>query len=160
MPDDQEALDFEGFFRAEYDRLFRTMWLMSGSRAEGKDLAQEAMARAYERWDRVRAAQDPTAYLYKIALNLHRRRLRRALRRREAVPLPKADPALEAATRIDVLRAVSGLPRRQREALLLVEWVGLSSAEAADVLKIAPESVRVRVHRARAALRSCLGGVR
>lgn len=44
---------FEEFFLAEYDRLMRAMWLLTGSRAESEDLAQEAMARACERWDKM-----------------------------------------------------------------------------------------------------------
>lgn len=61
--------------------------------------------------------------------------------------------------RQEILTALHSLPLAQREALLLVEWMGMSSEEAGRVLGIAPGSVRGRVHRARLALRERAGGV-
>ena len=52
-------LDFEGFFRAEYPRLARACYLLTGEAAEAEDLAQEAMARTFERWNRIRAMDSP-----------------------------------------------------------------------------------------------------
>jgi RNA polymerase sigma-70 factor, ECF subfamily len=155
---------FQDFFLAEYDKLFRAMWLASGDRAEGEDLAQEAMARAYEQWTRVSLAHKPVAYVYRIAFNLNRRRARRhSLFLRTIHDLSSVirthgeDPSLDA-ERQAVRDAVAALPREQREALLLVEWLGLSPDEAAAELGIKPVSVRGRLHRAREGLRSQLGG--
>jgi DNA-directed RNA polymerase specialized sigma24 family protein len=58
-------LDFEGFFRAEYPQLARAGYLLTGEAAEAEDLAQEAMARTFERWDRVRAMESPAGYVYR-----------------------------------------------------------------------------------------------
>jgi RNA polymerase sigma factor (sigma-70 family) len=161
MPREDQELTFESFFEQEYGRLFRAMWLTTGSRWEGEDLAQEAMARAYERWDRVVETRSPAAYVYVIALNLHRRRLRRALlalRSFGGNPFP-ADAIKDAEMRNDVLGAIGRLPRQQREALVLVEWVGLTPDEAGEILGIAGVSVRGRLHRARTTLKSELGGI-
>ncbi len=150
-------LDFEAFFDAEYERLLRTMYLLCRDVEEARDLAQEAMARAFERWDRVRSAERPSAYLYRIAFNLRRSALRRAavaLRHRAGEPAGQVDPGEIAERRDELLRALRALPRGQLEALLLVAWTGLSSEEAAAVLGIDPASVRGRVHRARLALRA------
>ena len=68
---------FEDFFRAHYERLLRTMYLTTGDRHEAEDLAQDAMARVYERWDRVSGTEDPVGYVYRVALNARRSRLRR-----------------------------------------------------------------------------------
>jgi len=153
-------LTFEEFFLAEYDRLFRAMWVLTGRRVDGEDLAQEAMARAYERWDKVRQATDPVAYVYRIAFNLNRRRLRTIIRSRVGFSGGERvhDPAGEVARRTDVLRAINRLPRKQREALLLVEWLGLSAEEAGKALDVEAVSIRVRLHRARHDLRQMLGG--
>jgi RNA polymerase sigma-70 factor (ECF subfamily) len=62
-------------------------------------------------------------------------------------------------TRVDVLAALRTLPRTQLEALLLVEWLGMTSEEAGRILGIDPASVRGRIHRAREALRATLKGV-
>jgi DNA-directed RNA polymerase specialized sigma24 family protein len=127
------VLDFDTFFRTEYQRLFETLYLVARNRAEAEDLAQESMARVYERWDRIR---DPVGYAYRTAFNLHTSWVRR----------------------LDVLQALSELPETQRAALVLVEWAGMSAEEAGRALGLQPASVRGRVHRARRALRRRLGG--
>lgn len=157
---EQASLQFEGFFSSEYEHLFRTMWLMTGNKAEGEDLAQEAMARAYERWDRIQRATNPAAYVYQIAFNLKRRRVRRmrlegAMRVRDS---EGPDPADQAGARVDLMRAVANLPRHQQETLLLVTWVGMTPEEAGRLLRIRPATVRVRLHRARETLKLALGG--
>lgn len=155
----EAALAFEEFFRAEYVRLFRTLVLMVGDRAEAEDLAQEAMVRVYERWDRVRGLDAPVGYLYRTAFNLNRKRARRlAVRRRKAeAPSPApAGPAELAEDRAEVLRALTALPMAQREAVVLVEWLDLDAEEAGRWLGIDASSVRGRLHRARATLRTLL----
>jgi RNA polymerase sigma factor (sigma-70 family) len=163
---EEGGLSFEGFFADEYGRLFRAMWLMTGSQSEGEELAQEALVRAYERWDRVRTAASPVGYVYRIALNLHRGRLRRALAlaRRALADGPgrdeiAQDEIAQAETRTEVLGAIRALPRAQREALILVDWLQFTPEEASRVLGIESGSVRGRLHRARTALRSKLGGL-
>lgn len=158
--DSRGELTFDEFFLPEYDRLLRAMWLLTGNREDGENLAQEAMARAFERWDKVQLATDPAAYVYRIAFNLNRRRLRTLIRSRLVAPRssPTRDPEGDVARRTDVLRAVRRPPRKQREALLLVEWLGLSAEEAGQVLDVEPVSIRVRLHRARNDLRRMLGG--
>jgi RNA polymerase sigma factor (sigma-70 family) len=150
---------FEGFYSGEYPRLARALFLLCGDRAEAEDLAQEALARTYERWSRVREMDNPTGYVYRVALNLHRRRLRSAAMavRRVAGIGRKADVVEEAETRTDVMRALAGPPPPLRAALILVDWMGLRSEEAAALLGMKSGSVRARVHRARKAFRTELG---
>ncbi len=150
--------DFESFYAAESLRLGRALFLLTGDVHASEELAQEAMVRVYERWRRVRAMASPTGYLYRIALNLHRSRLRRvkvwSARRPGAVAarLPE-DPAATVELHDEVGRALAALPVRLREAVVLVEWMGLSTEEAAASLGIEPVSVRVRLSRVRASLR-------
>ncbi len=154
--------DFEGFFAAEYERLLRTLYVLCRNRSEAEDLAQEAMARAFERWDAVKGAASPSAYVYGLAFNLHRSALRRAalaIRYREPDLVPPDDPGTLAERRHEVVRLLRSIPRTQREALLLVEWVGMTSKEAGRVLGIEAGSVRGRVHRARMTLRERFGGL-
>ena len=151
-----EPETFEGFFEAEYARLARALYLVTGDPSEAEDVAQEAMVRVYERWDQVRAADSPTGYLYSTAMNLYRSRMRRlAVRARRVVggPAGAPDPADAAAAADEVGRALAALPASQRAAVVLVEWLGLDDAEAGRILGIEPVSVRVRLSRARATLR-------
>ncbi len=59
--------------------------------------------------------------------------------------------------RLELADAIASLPTGQRQAFMLVEWLGMSSQEAARILGIAPASVRTRIYRARATLRRRLG---
>ena len=73
----ERVATFEDFFEANYEPLLRAMYLSTGDRHEAEDLAQDAMSRVYERWARLRGAEDPVGYAYRVALNLRRSRLRR-----------------------------------------------------------------------------------
>lgn len=153
-----EGLDFEQFFQAEYRGLVRALYLLTADQGEAEELAQETMARVYERWDRVRAMESPGGYAYHIAVNLNRQRLRHlAVRARRLFTMGGSpNPVQPPDTRTEVADAISSLPRGQRQAFLLVEWLGISTEEAGRVLRIAPASVRSRIHRARAVLRDRL----
>jgi RNA polymerase sigma factor (sigma-70 family) len=157
---EQTDTEFESFFRREYVKLARACLLLTRDPAEAEELAQDALTRVYARWDQVRSMESPEGYLYRTALNLHRKRLRQlATRARHALDRTRLADSLEAADeRLDVLRAVSALPRSQREALVLVEWLDLDVNEAAQILELSPSSVRVRLHRARRTLRERFGG--
>jgi RNA polymerase sigma factor (sigma-70 family) len=154
-----EAPAFDDFFAERYGRLARACLLLTGSAAEGEDLAQEAMARVLERWDRVSAMEDPEGYLYRTALNLHRNAVRRlAMAARRQVFRESVDDPDDADRRVDLRRAIRSLPRGQREALVLVEWLGYTAEEAGRILGIDPASVRGRLYRARQSLRARYGG--
>jgi RNA polymerase sigma-70 factor, ECF subfamily len=159
VPEVGEASVFEEFFLAQHERLFQALYLLTGDRSEADDLAQEALLRAYERWDRVGAMESPAGYVYRTALNLHRSQLRRLIvrARRVFLSIPAEDLSGPVAASQDVRRALAQLPPGQRDALLLVEWLGLGSEEAGRVLGIDASSVRGRLHRGRASLRDQLG---
>lgn len=152
------AREFEDFYRSEYRSVARALLIVAGSAVAAEDLAQEAFARTYERWESVSAMASPAGYVYRAALNLHRSRLRRAavaLRHRESSSA-RVEP--EPGLRHEVREMLASLPRAQREALMLVEWLGYTAEEAAVILGVRPSSVRGRLHRARIALRERFGG--
>lgn len=70
-------LEFTEFFQAQYPDLVRGLFLLTADRDEAEELAQEAMARAYARWDRIATMRSPGGYVYRTAVNLNRKRLRR-----------------------------------------------------------------------------------
>lgn len=150
---------FEEFFEAAYEPVLRALFLVTGSLHEAEDVAQEAFVRMYERWDELRRRPNPAGYAYRTALNVHRsrrRRLRVAARRMVRPISP--DPITASEDRDELRRALGRLPRGQREALVLVEWVGMSDEEAGDVLGVSPVAIRVRISRARHALRTETSG--
>jgi RNA polymerase sigma-70 factor (ECF subfamily) len=154
--------DFSSFFSAHQEGLVRAMYLLTGDRLEAEELSQEALVRVYERWDEVAGMKSPTGYLYRTAINLNRRRLRRLLRFASSSLVHdvsgESDPEAIAVARTDVAEALLSLTRGQREVIMLREWLDLPIDELAEILSITPGSARVRLHRARQLLRKRLGG--
>ena len=146
------------FFHAEYPGLVRALYLLTADQYEAEELAQDALARVYERWDKVGKMESPGGYVYRTAVNLNRKRLRHlAMRARRLASLGSrttSSPAVE--VRAEIADALASLSVGQREAFMLVEWLGHPAEEAGRILGIEPASVRSRVHRARAALRDHL----
>jgi RNA polymerase sigma factor (sigma-70 family) len=155
VDEDRKRAEFAEFFRGEYPGLVRGLCVLTADMGEAEDLAQEAMARAFERWDRVGLMGSPGGYVYRAAVNLNRKRHRHlAMRARRLVSVDsRVEFPQELEVGGEVFEAIASLSRGQREAFMLVEWFGLSSDEAGPILGIAPASVRSRVHRARTVLR-------
>ena len=69
---------FEDFFGAEHARLFGALCFVTGDRHEAEEIMQEAFLRLWQRWDEGRIA-DPSAYLFRTAINVFRDRYRRSV---------------------------------------------------------------------------------
>ena len=158
----QRVGTFEEFFHDNYERLLRAMYLATGDRHEAEDLAQDAMARVLEHWDRVRRLEEPVAYVFRVALNRRRSLLRRVAVAVRRTPPPDQDSSHEPTTAVDerdaIRQALDKLPQGQREALVLFDWLGMTDIQAATVLGISAGAARTRLHRARSAMREVLGG--
>lgn len=144
---------FESFFAKNYELVLRTLYLVTGDRNEAEDLAQEAFVKAFERWDRIRTMDNPSGYLYRMGLNAYRSRLRRiATAAKRSVAPTVSDPMSQSDDRDAIRRALASLPDAQREVIVLIEWLGMSSEEAGKVLGVSAGTVRVRLTRAKQAL--------
>lgn len=154
------ALSFEGFYLANERRLFRALYVLTGSSDEAEDLAQHAFCKVWERWDRVEGLDDPAGYLFRTAFNAHHSATRRAMRAARKVvdvvthtmPSPEPGPADVAADRDHVARSLAALSPRQREALVLTQLLDCDASHAARIMRIRPATVRVLVSQARAVL--------
>ena len=150
---------FEEFFEAEHARVFGALCLVTGDRDEAEEIVQDAFLRMWERWDRVAGVEDPTAYLFRTAMNVFRNRYRRAtLALRRTVSLGSTEDALAAIEDRDVVvRALRDLTPDQRAAVLLTGYVGLSSEEAGQLLGMRAGTVRTLASRARSQIREKAG---
>jgi RNA polymerase sigma-70 factor (ECF subfamily) len=157
MPRAEDDSEFEAWYRDNYRRVVAATRLATGDRALAEEVVDEAFARAFERWSRVRVMESPTGWTCVVARNAlraaHRaeRRLTNAMRRSfsATVDLPP-DMA------IDVWDAVVRLPRRQREVVALRYLAALSEREVAQTLGIAPGTVARALHDARQTLAHAL----
>jgi RNA polymerase sigma-70 factor (ECF subfamily) len=157
---DDLASTFEAFVDAETARFHGALRLLVRDRAEAEDLMQDAYLKVWERWGHVRSLEDPTGYLYRTAMNLYRKRRRRAaVAIRHAVrPRPPRDELNEVESRDEVLRALATLSPRQRMSLVLMDLLDHSSEEAARIMGVKATTVRVLASQGRAALRAGTGG--
>lgn len=147
---------FAAFVEQEYDRLRRALVLYCGDAEVAAELAQDAFARAYERWSRVRRMDRPGAWVQTVAFNLARSAFRRRHAERRAYGRHGPDPdrtTVDVADGMSVRQAVEALPPRQREAVVLRYFLGRSVAETADVLGIAEGAVRSATFKAIARMR-------
>jgi RNA polymerase sigma-70 factor (ECF subfamily) len=162
MPPASEPLEasrsFETFYDAESRTLFRRLWLVTGNRGEAEELMQDAFLKVWERWEQVGAMEDPVGYLYRTAMNLFRKRYRRALLaiRRTIGLAPSRDDFADADDRDSVRRVLSTLPPRQRAALVLTEMLGFSPVDAGRALGVQASTVRSLSHQGRASFRRAM----
>lgn len=146
---------FEAFFSAERARLFGALVVMTGNRAEAEEILQDAFLKVWERWERVAVMEEPVGFLYRTAMNLFRKRLRRAAVavRKAAHLLPRGDELAQIETRDEAVRLLRRLTPRERAAIVVTAYLGYSSEEAGELLGIQATTVRVLTNRARATLR-------
>jgi RNA polymerase sigma-70 factor, ECF subfamily len=153
------SIDFEDLVHAEHTGLYGALCLIIRDRGEAEDVMQEAFLKVWERWDRVQEMEHPAGYLYRTALNLHRKRMRRAsVAIRRAVGFgPSRDSLADVEMRDAVVRALGALTPRQRESVVLIDLLDYSSEEAAELMGIAAATVRVLASQGRAAIRENAG---
>jgi RNA polymerase sigma-70 factor (sigma-E family) len=146
--------------RTEHVRLVGLLALYVGDRHVAEDLAQETLVRLHQHWPRVREMAAPRAWLSRVGLNLARSWWRRhyaeqrAHRRVMSRASDYSEP--EPADVLTVRAAVSTLPPRQRAALVMRYYAGLSVEDTAEALGCAAGTVKALTHRAIATLRTTL----
>jgi RNA polymerase sigma-70 factor (ECF subfamily) len=154
----EASRSFETFYDTEGRTLFRRLWLVTGNRAEAEEIMQDAFLKVWERWEQVGAMEDPVGYLYRTAMNLFRKRYRRAaLAIRRSIGLATSgDDFADADDRDTVRRVLSTLPPRQRAALVLTEMLGFNAEEAGRALGVRASTIRSLSHQGRESFRRAM----
>jgi RNA polymerase sigma-70 factor, ECF subfamily len=149
---------FAVFYASSYRRLLGQLFAVTGDLAEAENVLQEAYARAFARWSRVRGYDRPEAWVRRVAINLAamadrslRRRARALLRLGPPPLVPELSPEA-----IDLHDALRALPQAQRQVIVLHHLVGLPVEEIAGELRLAPGTVKSRLARGRAAMAGTL----
>jgi RNA polymerase sigma-70 factor, ECF subfamily len=157
---DSEA--FGELFLRHRDRLWAVALRTVCDPEEAADALQDAMISAFRRAGDFRGDSAVTTWLHRIVVNACLDRLRRRAARPalsagdeqafEALVAQDSDPARAADTRLDIDAALRILPPQQRAALLVVDMLGFSVADAAIILDTSQGTVKSRCARARARL--------
>lgn len=151
----QVPRSFELAFADLYRLAYRVAYRILGDRPEAEDIAQESLARATLRWQKLH--DRPEGWVSRVASNLaldcYRKR-----RRRPPVPSgPLGVVDEQAIERSDLVRALRRLPRRQREVVVLRYLADFSEKDVATALGCSIGSVKTHASRGLSALRGRLG---
>lgn len=150
-----EARDFEAAFSVHMPWLRRRIVLMVGDPEEASDIAQEAFARAVEKWP-IGSRDDVARWLAAVGIRLAIDEMRRR-RRWGFLQLHETDAAWAMQTDPDLWHALSGLQPTVRAALLLTVLDGYTQEEVAAALGVARGTVASWLSRARDRLQPLIG---
>jgi len=148
MPEADQFLagSFESFYRTTRPRIFRAVALAMGDTDLALDATDEAMARAAEQWRVVSGYDNPAGWVYRVALNWARTRLRRLSRERTRLDF---EPGYEQSIPDpQLMDRVMSLPANHRAVIVarfLLDW---SVEETGAALQIPVGTVKTRTRRA------------
>jgi RNA polymerase sigma-70 factor (sigma-E family) len=161
-PQPEAPLTLEDLYRTHRMRLVRLALLLVDEPATAEDVVQEAFTGLHRHWGNLRDAAAAVGYLRTAVVNGSRSVLRRRKTAREYTP-PHAVNARSAeslamltAEHQSVVRALSHLPPRQREVLVLRYYGNLSEAEIAEAAGISRGTVKSTASRALEALQKIM----
>ena len=166
---DRKALD--QLLRMHQDRIHAVCRRLAGNDADAMDATQEALIAIVKGLPRFDGRAKFSTWAYRVATNACLDELRRRGRRPEP-GLPEfettahtpvggsspRDPAETVSARLDVDRGLAELPEEFRTAVVLRDVAGLDYAEIADILGLAPGTVRSRIARGRGRLADAISG--
>ena len=117
---------FEQFFEAQYPGICRALWLALGEGCDPEDAAQDAFARAFQKWSAVSRLDRPATWVFVVAVRQARRNMRRRSRslRASVWATEPLKPTEDAASRLSIVAALVELTPRQRLAIVLRYYAG------------------------------------
>jgi RNA polymerase sigma-70 factor (ECF subfamily) len=155
----RDARGFDEFYQGTRERLVAYLYAVGGDLSEAQDAAQEAYARAWERWSQLAASADPEAWVRTVSWRVLAHRWRSLRSRRRADRSHRVSPVAQTPTEdvVDLVAALRGLPLGQRQMLVLHHVLDVPVAQVAAETGLPAGTVKARLARGRAALAAMLG---
>ena len=156
--DKGDAPSFVDYVTHRSTALLRFTTLLTGDEHRAEDLVQDALAKAYLRWDQISQLDQPDLYLRRMLINASRSWWRRKVNRELPVEATVDRPSGydldgQVAERDALWRLITGLPRRQRAVVILRYYEDLDDASIAQILECSTNTVRSHAMRALNVLR-------
>jgi RNA polymerase sigma-70 factor (ECF subfamily) len=159
---DMEA--FEALYRKTSERVYAVCLRMSGDTDRATELVQDVFVRVWQKLPGFRGDSQFTTWLHRLTVNLvlqdRRSRGRREAREVGTADLERYGRAARRAmpgTRIDLERAIAGLPDKARRVLVLRDIEGYKYDEIARMTGVSLGTVKAQIHRARGLVKEALG---
>jgi len=179
-----EAQAFDRFVEHFRAKIFHYSWLMCGQREDAEEVAQETLLKTFESFHQLKQPERVRPWVFRIAKNVCLTKRRRSI----FAPSPAQELSLDAlmpskdhhngGTKIEIAdwshlpedlvlktemknelqAAIRALPEIYRSVILLRDMEQLSTTETAQILDVAEDVVKTRLHRARLAVRKQLDG--
>ena len=150
-------VSFDAFFRQEHRWLAALATALCGHRESGRDVAEEAMVRTFEDWERVSRLERPGGWARRVVVNLAHDHARRLAVRRRRASSPVGSLVKSPDDVVQTLgAAVSRLPQRQRTAIALFYIGNRSISDVAEEMGRGEGTVKTTLHEARTRLRHLL----
>lgn len=146
--------DFDTFYDNTWGRTVACAFAVTADLAAAEDCAQEAYTRAWSRWSRLNAYEDPSGWVRQVATRLaisRWRRIRTALAFLSRTRAPE-DAAGPDETAVAIAVALTRIDPKQRRAIVLHHLADLSVADVARLENCPEGTVKARLVRGRAAL--------
>ncbi|MDQ3758303.1 MAG: hypothetical protein M3394_10690 [Actinomycetota bacterium] len=136
----EDHSDFASWYSAAHPKVVTSLMLVTGDLHAAQEAADEAFARAYDRWRRVSEMASPTGWTYRVAFNVLRRKWHRASLERKLL-LRRPAPGVIPAPAGETWEAVRHLPDRQRTAVVLRFVADLTEAQVAATMGVSRSTV-------------------
>jgi RNA polymerase sigma-70 factor, ECF subfamily len=168
---DGETDAFERFVDHFRSKVFHYSWLMCGRPEDAEEVAQETLLHAFESFEQLREPERVRPWIFRIARNVCLMQRRRSVfapaHEMSTDDLPPGDEPsgtelppdreyLRGELKAVLDRVIAELPPRYRAVVVLRDLEELSTDETAQILDLAPDAVKTRLHRARLAMRQRL----
>ncbi|GAA3584665.1 SigE family RNA polymerase sigma factor [Kribbella ginsengisoli] len=152
-------MEFDEYVAARGQQLVRLGLVLSSDHHRAEDLAQTALMNAYRHWRRVRAMDDPHAYVRRILVNAYLATTRRSSSHETSSELDdvqhqEPDPSLALVEHDAMWQMLATLPTRERTVVILRYYEDLDYAAIATLLGIKDSTARASVSKALASLRA------
>jgi len=155
---------FEALYRRTSERVYAVCLRMSGDAERANELVQDVFVRVWQKLPGFRGESRFTTWLHRLTVNLvlqeRRKRGRREAREVGAPDLERYGRAARHAmpgTRVDLERAIAGLPEKARRVLVLRDIEGYKYDEIARMTGVSLGTVKAQIHRARGLVKEALG---
>ncbi|MEM7415818.1 MAG: sigma-70 family RNA polymerase sigma factor [Gemmatimonadota bacterium] len=154
---------FESVYRRTSDRVYAICLRMCGDAEQATELVQDVFVRVWQKLPGFRGDAQFTTWLHRLTVNLvlqeRRSRGRRESREFGSADLERYGRAARASmpgTRVDLERAIAGLPEKARRVLILRDIEGYKYDEIARMTGVRIGTVKAQIHRARGLIKEAL----
>ncbi|MEV8506618.1 SigE family RNA polymerase sigma factor [Actinoplanes sp. NPDC051475] len=150
----RDAEEFDAFYAGSSRRVLGQVYAMTGNRAEAEDAVAEAYLKAWDRWETVRDADSPEAWVRRVASRNAVSAWRKAVNRIRAHHREAVDQEIEGLgpDHVALVYALRQIPADQRRVIVLHHLVGLSVGEIAAEVGAPTGTVKARLARGRRAM--------